>query len=82
MVDVYHELARPQPVLAAVRRALRPGGRLVLVEYRGEDPTVPIKPLHRLTLRQARAELKAAGFRLKESLEFLPHQRVLVFTPE
>jgi SAM-dependent methyltransferase len=85
MVDVYHELARPRPVLEAVRRALRrgggesPPGRLVLVEYRGEDPTVPILPLHRLTKEQAQAELERLGFRWVENHEFLPHQRVLVF---
>jgi ubiquinone/menaquinone biosynthesis C-methylase UbiE len=85
MVDVYHELSRPGEVMAAVRRGLREGGngssagRLVLVEYRGEDPAVPIKPLHRMTLEQARAELEPAGFRWLEAKEFLPHQHILIF---
>jgi ubiquinone/menaquinone biosynthesis C-methylase UbiE len=77
MVDVYHELARPQPVMEAVRRSLRPGGRLALVEYRGEDPAVPIKPLHRTTLRQMEAELHVLGFRVVEVKESLPHQRLI-----
>ena len=80
MVDVYHELAKPTPVMHALRRALKPGGRVALVEYRGEDPSVPIKPLHRMTVAQAEAEMAALGF---EKVEFdtrsLPVQHVLVF---
>jgi ubiquinone/menaquinone biosynthesis C-methylase UbiE/type 1 glutamine amidotransferase len=79
MVDVYHELSEPAKVLAAVKTALKEKGRLVLVEYRGEDPAVPIKPLHRMTVRQARAELEAEGFRWLETKDFLPHQHVLIF---
>jgi ubiquinone/menaquinone biosynthesis C-methylase UbiE len=80
LVDVYHELADPAGVMTGIRRALKPGGRLVLVEYRGEDPSVPIKPEHKMTLAQIRKELGALGFRFAESLEFLPDQRVVVFT--
>lgn len=79
MVDTYHELARPAEVLGYVLRALRKGGRVVLVEYRGEDPTVMIKPLHRMTERQARAELEAMGFRWVITKDFLPHQHILIF---
>jgi ubiquinone/menaquinone biosynthesis C-methylase UbiE len=85
MVDVYHELSRPEEVLSAVAKSLKPGGRsrrpgrLVLVEYRGEDPRVPIKPLHRTTVQQIRAELGPAGFRLAETKEFLPEQHILIF---
>ena len=79
MVDVYHELEYPEETIAQVRRALKPDGRLVLVEYRGEDPDVPIKPEHKTTLAQVRAELEPMGFRLKEVLEFLLHQRIMVF---
>jgi len=85
MVDVYHELSQPGPTAAAVLRSLRPrserapAGRFVLVEYRGEDPAVPIKPLHRTTELQIRAELEPLGFRWKETHEFLPHQHVIVF---
>lgn len=79
LVDVYHELADPAAVMAGIRRALKPGGRLVLVEYRGEDPSVPIKPEHKMTLPQIKKELGALGFRFVESLEFLPDQRVVIF---
>jgi len=84
MVDVYHELAHPAETLAQVARALRPSGRLVLVEYRGEDPAVAIKPEHKMTLSQIRAEVEApyrgaALYRFDASLEFLPTQRVVVF---
>jgi len=85
LVDVYHELSQPQVVLAAIRKALAPGGkrgkpgRLVLVEYRGEDPRVPIKPLHRMTQAQVRAELKPLGFRWIETKSFLPYQHILIF---
>jgi len=79
MVDVYHECSEPDVVLQGLRKALRPGGRLVLVEFRGEDPDVPIKPEHKMTLAQARKEVEPQGFAFKESLEFLPWQHVIIF---
>jgi SAM-dependent methyltransferase len=79
MVDVYHELAHPAAELAAVRRALRPAGRLALVEYRGEDPAVAIKPEHKMTRAQVEAEVEPVGFREVADFEFLRDQRVLVF---
>jgi ubiquinone/menaquinone biosynthesis C-methylase UbiE len=79
MVDVYHELSRPFHVLRQVRKALRAKGRLVLVEYRGEDPEVPIKEEHKMTLAAVRAEVETCGFSFVESLEFLPWQHVIVF---
>jgi len=79
LVDVYHELADPAAILAGIRRALTPRGRLVLVEYRSEDPAVAIKPEHKMTLPRIRAELTALGFSFVESLEFLPDQRVVIF---
>jgi hypothetical protein len=66
-------------VLQGMRKALKPGGRLVLVEFRGEDPDVPIKPEHKMTLEQARKEVEPQGFTFKESLEFLPWQHVIIF---
>jgi len=80
MVDVYHELEYPEETMAQVRRALKPDGRLVLVEYRGEDPDVPIKPEHKMTLAQVRSEIEPMGFSLKEVFEFLAQQRIMVFT--
>jgi ubiquinone/menaquinone biosynthesis C-methylase UbiE len=79
MVDVYHELADPPAIIGGIARALRPGGRLVLVEYRGEDPAVPIKPEHKMTLAQLRLELAGLHFRFVESNEMLPDQRVVTF---
>jgi ubiquinone/menaquinone biosynthesis C-methylase UbiE len=80
LVDVYHELADPRAVMAGIRRALTAHGRLVLVEYRGEDPAVPIKPEHKMTLPQIRTELTAHGFAFERALEFLPDQRIVIFT--
>jgi len=79
MVDVYHEAADPETLLRGILKALKPGGRLVLVEFRGEDPDVPIKPEHKMTLAQVRKELEPQGFRFLESFEFLPWQHIIVF---
>lgn len=81
MVDVYHELANPEETMAQVRRALKPDGRLVVIEYRGEDPTVPIKPEHKMTLTQIREELTPMGFHIQETFDFLPRQHVIVLVP-
>jgi ubiquinone/menaquinone biosynthesis C-methylase UbiE len=79
MVDVYHECSDPEAVLQGLRKALRPGGRLVLVEFRGEDPEVPIKPEHKMTVEQVRREVEPQGLTFKTSLEFLPWQHVIIF---
>ncbi len=79
MVDVYHECPDPETTLQGLRKALKPGGRLVLVEFRAEDPEVPIKPEHKMTLRQARREVEPQGFAFKESLEILPWQHIIIF---
>jgi len=81
LVDVYHELSDPPAVMAGLRRALADHGRLVLIEYRGEDPAVPIRAEHKMTLPQITTELGALGFQFVESLEFLPDQRIVIFTP-
>lgn len=78
-VDVYHEFSHPEPMLAAMRKALKPRGRLVLVEFRAEDPDVPILPLHKMTKAQVLAELEPNGFKLVESFDKLPWQHVLFF---
>jgi ubiquinone/menaquinone biosynthesis C-methylase UbiE len=79
MVDVYHELQQPQTVLRHIRRALKAEGRLVLLEYRGEDPSVPIRPEHKMTVAQARQELEHEGFALASVDRSLPRQHILIF---
>lgn len=79
MVDVYHELDRPETVLAGLRRALRPGGRLALVEFRAEDPNVPIKREHKMSKAQVLLELAYNGFRLESEYDGLPRQHLLFF---
>jgi len=82
MVDVYHELSQPQAMLRRLRAALKPGGRLVLLEYRKEDPTVPIKFEHKMSVAEAKMELEAEGFALAKVDEALPRQHILIFTPK
>jgi ubiquinone/menaquinone biosynthesis C-methylase UbiE len=79
MVDVYHELARPFEALAQIRCALKEKGRLVLLEYRAEDPAVLIKPEHKMRVEDVVAEIEPAGFRLGERLEFLPQHHIFIF---
>lgn len=79
LVDVYHELAWPEPMLAAFRRALSPKGRLALVEFRAEDPDVPIKRLHKMSKVQIERELGPRGFVLVESFDGLPWQHLVIY---
>jgi SAM-dependent methyltransferase len=79
MVDVYHELADPQAVLRHIRDALKPRGRLVLIEYKGEDPTIPILPSHKMTVAVAKLEVEHEGFVLATANSSLPRQHVLIF---
>jgi ubiquinone/menaquinone biosynthesis C-methylase UbiE len=81
MVDVYHELSDPQTMLANIRKALKPGGRLVLIEYKGEDQSIPILPSHKMTVAQAKLEVEHEGFALTTVNSSLPRQHVLVFSP-
>ena len=81
LVDVYHELSDPPAVMAGIHKALHPSGRLVLVEYRAEDPRVHIKPEHKMTLAQIKKELEPMGFQFLDALEFLPDQHVVELTP-
>ncbi len=80
MVDVYHELASPQAFLRRLRPALKRSGRLVLLEYRKEDPRVPIRPEHKMSIAEVRAELEPEGFTLSTVLNDLPWQHILVLT--
>ncbi|NDC53666.1 MAG: class I SAM-dependent methyltransferase [Planctomycetia bacterium] len=78
-VDVYHEFSHPGAMLARIHESLKPDGLLVLAEFRGEDPAVPIKPLHKMTKAQVRAELEPVGFRLEREFDRLPWQHLLFF---
>jgi SAM-dependent methyltransferase len=80
MVDVYHELSQPQTMLRHLKEALKPGGRLVLLEYRKEDPAIPIRPEHKMSVAEAKMELEADGFTLAKVDEALPRQHILIFT--
>jgi len=80
MVDVYHELSQPQLMLRHIKASLRPGGRLALVEYRKEDPNIPIRPEHKMSVAEAKLEVEAEGFTLTTTNEDLPRQHILIFT--
>jgi ubiquinone/menaquinone biosynthesis C-methylase UbiE len=79
LVDVYHEFSHPELMLQAMRRALAPGGRIALVEYRAEDPDVPIKPLHKMSKQQILKEFPPNGFRLVREFDRLPWQHMMFF---
>jgi SAM-dependent methyltransferase len=79
LVDVYHEFARPQDIPAAMQASLKPDGRLVLLEYRKEDPNVPILPEHKMTVAEAKTEVEAEHYKLDKVLETLPRQHILIF---
>ena len=79
VVDAYHEFSHPREIISSVAASLSPRGRVVLVEYRGEDRSVPIKPLHKMTVAQARREMAAAGLALEQVHDDLPRQHVMVF---
>lgn len=82
MVDVYHELSYPREMMQEIVAALKPNGRFILLEYRKEDPGVPIKELHKMSLKQATKEMNAVGLRLKENIDNLPWQHFMVFVKE
>ncbi|NQX78565.1 methyltransferase domain-containing protein [Gilvibacter sp.] len=79
IVDVYHEFSFPVEMMASIYEAMRPDAKLYLIEYRGEDPTVPIKETHKMTEAQAVKEMEAAGFKLVENIGNLPWQHCMVF---
>ena len=79
MVDVYHELASPQAVLRQLRAALKPDGRLVLIEFRKESAWVPIREEHKMSVKEARMELESEGYRFERVIDVLPWQHILVF---
>ena len=79
MVDVYHELLYPHEMLQNIRKALKTKGKLLLIEYKAEDPKVEIRPLHKMSVKQVTKELEANGFHLVQDGEFLPIQHFLLF---
>jgi ubiquinone/menaquinone biosynthesis C-methylase UbiE len=79
MVDVYHEFDHPREMMQAIARSLKPGGRVVFVEFRGEDPAVPIKPLHKMTEAQVKKEMEALSLKWIETIHVLPRQHMIVF---
>jgi SAM-dependent methyltransferase len=79
LVDVYHEFSEPQKMLRHIRESLKPDGRLVLLEYRAEDPAVPIRPEHKMSVAQVKMELEPEGFHMDRVLEDLPRQHILIF---
>ena len=82
MVDVYHEFAYPKEMIESIKKALKPKGQIFLIEYRGEDPSVPIKELHKMTEAQDVKAFKAAGFLLQRNDDNLPWQHCMVFEKE
>ena len=78
MVDVYHELAEPQAFMRRLREALKPDGRLVLIEYRKEDPRVPIREEHKMSVAMVRQELSADGYTVDRVIDVLPWQHIIV----
>jgi ubiquinone/menaquinone biosynthesis C-methylase UbiE len=79
LVDAYHEFSYPREMMESIVRSLKPGGRVVQVEYRAEDPDVPIKRLHKMSVDQARKEMAASGLVWKETKDFLPQQHFIVY---
>ena len=79
MVDVYHEFSFPIEMITSIKRALKPEGELFLIEYRAEDPNVPIKKIHKMSEKQAVKEMNAAGFKLKKNINNLPWQHCMIF---
>jgi ubiquinone/menaquinone biosynthesis C-methylase UbiE len=79
LVDVYHEFSKPEPMLAGMKKALKPHGQIVLVEFRAEDDEVPIKPEHKMSKAQVMKEMTANGFTLSRSFDKLPWQHMMWF---
>jgi ubiquinone/menaquinone biosynthesis C-methylase UbiE len=79
LVDVYHEFSEPQAMLAKIRESLKPEGRLVLLEYRKEDPAIPIRIEHKMSVPEVKTEVEAEGFKLDRVIEKLPRQHIIVF---
>ncbi len=79
LVDVYHEFSQPQEMLLKLKESLKDNGRLVLLEFRKEDPYVPIRPEHKMSVKEAKIEVEAEGFVFEQVIEELPWQHILIF---
>jgi precorrin-6B methylase 2 len=79
LVDVYHEFSYPFEMMQSICRALKPGGRVVFVEYRGENPEIPIKPVHKMTEAQVRKEMRTQPLTWVQTSSVLPRQHIIIF---
>ncbi len=79
LIDVYHEFSRPQRMLHSIRESLKPNGRLVLLEFRKEDPTVPIRPEHKMSVEEVKAEVTPEGYQFEKVVDTLPWQHIIYF---
>jgi ubiquinone/menaquinone biosynthesis C-methylase UbiE len=79
LVDVYHEFSRPQRMLDQIRESLKPDGRLVLLEFRKEDPSVPIRPEHKMSVAEVKAEVSPEGYQFEKVVDTLPWQHIIFF---
>jgi ubiquinone/menaquinone biosynthesis C-methylase UbiE len=79
LVDVYHEFSQPQAMLQGIRESLKSDGRLVLLEYRKEDPKVPIRLEHKMSVAEVKTEVEAEGYKLDQVIEKLPRQHIIIF---
>ena len=82
MVDVYHEFSHPEQMLQKIRASLKPDGRVVFLEYREEDKTAPIRPLHKMSKEQLSKEVLANGFKLVKEFDDLPWQHMMFYSPD
>ena len=79
MVDVYHEFSHPYEMMRGICKSLKADGRVAFVEFRGEDPSVPIKPLHKMTQAQVRKEMNVHPLEWVETINVLPRQHIIIF---
>jgi len=79
LVDVYHEFSRPERMLDRIRESLKPGGELVLLEFRKEDPSVPIRPEHKMSVEEVKAEVIPEGYEFEKVVDSLPWQHIIFF---
>jgi ubiquinone/menaquinone biosynthesis C-methylase UbiE len=79
LADVYHEFSRPQRMLDRIRDSLKPSGELVLLEFRKEDPSVPIRPEHKMSVEEVKAEISPGGYRFEKVVDTMPWQHIIVF---